>query len=153
MSLAGAHNPKRAYERMKVTRPELWTLVIGYFWKWRQPTDYLIICQQTTDCRLSPWLCANDKRQFVPRDHVLILQVVWFLMCFYTGGSQWGKSSANKLENSTLSRHYKTFNFAYIWKSFEILKAKGPEDNLQDTKVDILYCTIYRNKYLLKLLD
>ena len=59
---------------------ELWTLVIGYFWKWGQPTDYLIICQQTTDCRLSPWLCANEKRQFVPRDHVLILQVVWFVL-------------------------------------------------------------------------
>ena len=42
---------------------------------------------------------------------------------------------------NTLSRHYETSQLAYIWKYFEILKAKG-QDDLQDTKVKI---NLYRN--------
>ena len=40
------------------------------------------------------------------------------------------------LSKDTLSRHYKTVQIAYIWKYFEVLKAKG-QDNLQDPKVKI----------------
>ena len=43
----------------------------------------------------------------------------------------------------SVDRHYKTLQFAYRRKYFQIVKAKGPE-NLQDPKATT---DLYRNKY------
>ena len=50
--------------------------------------------------------------------------------------------------NNTLSRHYKTLEFAYIWKYFEIWKEKqkAMQGNLQDIKDNN---NLYRNYYLM----